>query len=487
MDGESRVSYFDATSIAAMFGFGLYWAWLDLTLFSSALTFGIAPDMLPLFRYASLVGLPFAIAFFAAVLRWFQSFASFVLERRVGLLAIAALAALASVLLAFSPRGSVGFALTGLALSGMAMGAMALVWSEACARDRQNRGSVWVPGSIALSCVLYVVVGHLEGPFRFAVLGVFPFASMALAWVVGRTDERSRSESRVSSTVVPWGKLPSLLPWRFALLLFSYSAYFGVMVFLYAQPENTAFASGGSACYLARGGTCLLFFVGMSVFGWKPRIAYKTSILVIIAGFLFLPFLFNRHGPIIEIIAHVGYGCFDCMIWAVLFGLMRAEKVSATVLTSLVRMLTAAGTFVGALITIGVTMSMHPTSEQVTALSSSLVYLIIIILMLILNDGRPDALWGALDEADSFRDRGRGVRAIEAFGDRHGLSAREKDVLVPFVQGRSMPVIAKNLNISINTVKSHVRHIYQKSSVGNKQELIDRLEKETEEGGSPLM
>lgn len=60
--------------------------------------------------------------------------------------------------------------------------------------------------------------------------------------------------------------------------------------------------------------------------------------------------------------------------------------------------------------------------------------------------------------------------------ERFGLSDRELEVLVPLAQGRSKAYIADMLFISENTVRAHVKRIYAKLDVHNKQELLDRLE-----------
>lgn len=54
-----------------------------------------------------------------------------------------------------------------------------------------------------------------------------------------------------------------------------------------------------------------------------------------------------------------------------------------------------------------------------------------------------------------------------------GLTAREKDIALLLARGRTQPWIAEFLTISENTVSTHVRHIYQKADVHNRQELID--------------
>lgn len=59
--------------------------------------------------------------------------------------------------------------------------------------------------------------------------------------------------------------------------------------------------------------------------------------------------------------------------------------------------------------------------------------------------------------------------------ERHGLSARESQILDLLARGRSVPYIERELGITTSTAKTHVRHIYQKIGVHTKQELLDLL------------
>lgn len=56
------------------------------------------------------------------------------------------------------------------------------------------------------------------------------------------------------------------------------------------------------------------------------------------------------------------------------------------------------------------------------------------------------------------------------------LSSREKEVLIFLLRGRSGRFISEALNISSNTVKFHMRNIYSKLSVHNRQELLTMFE-----------
>lgn len=63
----------------------------------------------------------------------------------------------------------------------------------------------------------------------------------------------------------------------------------------------------------------------------------------------------------------------------------------------------------------------------------------------------------------------RSVKMAEAYA----LSNREREVLEYLLEGRSHPYIRDELFISKSTVDTHVRHIYSKTGVKSKQELID--------------
>lgn len=54
-----------------------------------------------------------------------------------------------------------------------------------------------------------------------------------------------------------------------------------------------------------------------------------------------------------------------------------------------------------------------------------------------------------------------------------GLTSREREVTMLLLQGYSMPQISERLFISLDTVRTHMRHIYQKAGVHSKVELIE--------------
>ncbi|WP_139651995.1 response regulator transcription factor [Raoultibacter phocaeensis] len=60
----------------------------------------------------------------------------------------------------------------------------------------------------------------------------------------------------------------------------------------------------------------------------------------------------------------------------------------------------------------------------------------------------------------------------------HCGSAREGRLAAHLARGRNSAFIQKELFITNNTVKAHVKHIYQKLGVSSHQELIDLVDGE---------
>lgn len=68
--------------------------------------------------------------------------------------------------------------------------------------------------------------------------------------------------------------------------------------------------------------------------------------------------------------------------------------------------------------------------------------------------------------------QGQPVAAPQPDREDYRLSGRELDILKGLMAGFSYKLIADDLHISIDTVRSHIRHIYDKLQVNSKTEAI---------------
>lgn len=67
----------------------------------------------------------------------------------------------------------------------------------------------------------------------------------------------------------------------------------------------------------------------------------------------------------------------------------------------------------------------------------------------------------------------------DALASAYDLTAREREVLARLARGLSVTETAAELDISENTVKTHVKRIYGKLGVHSKQEVIDLVQAES--------
>lgn len=67
-------------------------------------------------------------------------------------------------------------------------------------------------------------------------------------------------------------------------------------------------------------------------------------------------------------------------------------------------------------------------------------------------------------------------KRVNALSSEYGLSPRENEVLHLLAKGRNAEFIQDELVVSRHTAKAHIYHIYQKTGVHSRQELIDMLE-----------
>ena len=77
---------------------------------------------------------------------------------------------------------------------------------------------------------------------------------------------------------------------------------------------------------------------------------------------------------------------------------------------------------------------------------------------------------------DRYREEGASVESRCARAAReYDLTRREEEVLALLLEGCSRSEIARELYVSGDTVKSHVRNLYRKMGVSGKDELVDAM------------
>lgn len=97
----------------------------------------------------------------------------------------------------------------------------------------------------------------------------------------------------------------------------------------------------------------------------------------------------------------------------------------------------------------------------------------------VVGGGSPLTAGVAHTVLDLLRHVGSGrATARAAPGDRLELSEREREVLRCLVEGMAYKQVADRLDISIDTVRTHIRHIYRKLQVHSVAEAVSRALRE---------
>lgn len=204
-------------------------------------------------------------------------------------------------------------------------------------------------------------------------------------------------------------------------------------------------------------------------------------------GFALLPWFGGTNGLLGQILIKLGFIGYQVMFWVLLVCKVRDDPRHAYLYT---------GLFLGLFMlskTIGRAVVFAPDPGVQTALLSWQVAVAALWIVCIYTLAFYVAvLWGALrpglpvragtaasdgadegqlaEPADSF------VLKFDAFCGEYGLSPREREVLELAVHGYTMVSIARELVISDETVKTHLRRIYAKVGVSGKQRLIEAVE-----------
>ena len=87
----------------------------------------------------------------------------------------------------------------------------------------------------------------------------------------------------------------------------------------------------------------------------------------------------------------------------------------------------------------------------------------------------------AQDEAHEFEQNRLAVKCHE-LAHQAGLTAREEDILLLVAQGMTLGQISRELYIGSNTVKTHMKHLYQKLDVHSRDEVFALLGVKSEAG-----
>lgn len=202
---------------------------------------------------------------------------------------------------------------------------------------------------------------------------------------------------------------------------------------------------------------------------------YRLSFPVLLGALLLMLVIPSEHAAVASVLAAAGYKLFDVLFWCVLVGLAHENRaISWRVLG-----FGMAANFLGMGLGVGLRERAWAATASgaldPTLLVCGLMFSLVVIIMLIL----PESVVSQIMSRSSKKQRQEEpslAQCCSTASEMHGLTAREREVLVFLAQGRTQGVIARKLGISEGTAHTHIIHVYQKLEVHSQQELIDLVE-----------
>lgn len=278
----------------------------------------------------------------------------------------------------------------------------------------------------------------------------------------------------------------------FFVLLSAVCASFGFVNHRVLFFETSAPIGFGYLSLAVRAVMSLAVLAGYLRLSWRPYSILRASLLIMAFG-LAANAIMQVEGLSGSVLSSslflAGYACFDLIIWAVIIALNYKSGASLQRSICAVYAVDQLGIFAGTALGAAVSAPSH----------SAIVYICLGVLLTaatVAFVGKGNAVSDGLGEfeidfsvedvavaaSSSKADAGQvveeTVRSLDAemlrkIAARYFLTSREQDILALLVEGRSGPYISKCLYVSDNTVKTHIRHIYTKLDVHNRQELLD--------------
>ncbi len=481
-----REKFSGSASWLAILGGVFFWTWQDQCMFGPTLSliggYQVAEDLQALLMAGSVVGL---LAY--AIANWRKGVGVWVPRSFM-------LAAFVGVLGCVFCGMSISFGLASLVdagclLTGVSIGVIIVLWGMVVIAQGMEKAILSLSAAWMLGLVTTPVFMAIPAEVRWWVAALLPVLSMTCYLVLAdrQADERyavsftfSASENVAGGVRVMGLELP------FALTVIVFCLAFGI---IQAYEPYGLFAQDGGFfedTLLAR---FLVASIILAVCAFRSldRLArlFEVGLSFLIIGSVALLATLG-HSDLVLIragraLTSAGYAFFDVLVWSLIayYGRLKGAHPKRIVAGGM--LFEQAGILCGILLGHGI--GVGSAEGAVSAGSYALigcVYLFVVCSFFVVR--RYAELWPMFDAAPAFSSHAEQdlaslrQRSVDAVAQEHGLTGREAEVLAMLASGRDVPRIAEQLFISENTVKTHVRHIYEKCQFHSRQDLIDSIE-----------
>lgn len=217
-------------------------------------------------------------------------------------------------------------------------------------------------------------------------------------------------------------------------------------------------------------GGSVLFALSFLVERLKPTLLLQGVVVVISAAFMALALLADESMTAAFVVHTVGFLFFVDLVWLFCTFLGHGHP-QGTRLFIIGLCANQVGQALGSLGYLGLVAAVGSSALALMPASLGTVYVLLLAaLIFFANAGRVRRAVPAMASS--------AAQQLPLLADAYRLTAREVEIGVLVVEGKSRAAIADELVVSQETVKTHTKHLYQKLSVHSRDELLRLLEDE---------
>lgn len=349
---------------------------------------------------------------------------------------------------------------------------LVVLWFAFVATMQIRRMYVFLVSSAVISAVLYYGCTFLPSPLPWVAAVLSFFVSLALfSSVVRRTKFDSVSvDARFDRSAYRRLGRPLL-----GVVIMAFMA--GLMMNVAGQENISLGTFQWTAAVTMFGLNAALLLPALLVpRAFRVPWLYKLILPLSALGFLLLPLVWDPSGRgMVNSFVQVGFTFTNVIFYCLIAEEYRCRKSSSLKTFSAMQLVVAIANFAGLFLAFFCIGYLEPGDVALTVTALAAVYAILVVTLVLFKDKN---LAGRMSEDE--RRHFVAPQSIQPGSassiESARLSNREQEVLGHLRQGRAPKTIAKLLVVSENTVRFHIKNIYQKFHVHSRAELMELLD-----------
>lgn len=468
-----------------VFGFCFYWAWVYLSFNASASVNPVLSTHLNLV-YVHLASMIAGVALYGVVIA-FSRRSRRLFERRAQLAVAGALMAAGTACYAFGDCAPLPLMLVGAVVSGVASVWLVIFWGRLFSTLSARNIVFATAASFGFAHVIYYAGLLMPEAATGAVTTALPLLAALLypepqkicrylgpieadgEGADGAVASQSQRASRFS--LMPL----SGLPWRVALGLAAVMfVYGGARVYVASFDRSGVFGFEWTAGLTIA--VVAAFVVWGALFQGENAslgTAYKITLPLLGSALLMVAIFGHEYVALIAPLMTGIQVVIEILSWILLADIARTTRTPAFLVFAIGRLAVQGGMFAGQL-------SAWLLVDMVAPFAVAGIFALMLVTGFMFDSQDTLLVFEAPSKVERERAERRLGRSmgdhLEEMAEIYGLTQREKEIFSLWVTGHGSKYIQESLVISSSTVKTHVRHIYEKCGVHSRAEIMRLLE-----------